>query len=58
MTTPPTPPPPATPPEPAAPAAPSSDRRVLIAVSWLWVGLPLGYGVYELVQKAAQLFTG
>ncbi|WP_194238790.1 MFS transporter small subunit [Streptomyces spongiae] len=34
------------------------DRRALIAVSWLWVGLPLGYGLYELVQKATQLFTG
>jgi hypothetical protein len=33
-------------------------RRGLIAFSWLWVGLPLGYGLYELVQKATQLFTG
>lgn len=34
------------------------DRRPLIVLSWLWVGAPLGYGVYELVQKATQLFTG
>jgi hypothetical protein len=34
------------------------DRRGLIVLSWLWVGIPLGYGVYELVQKATQLFTG
>jgi len=30
----------------------------LIAFSWLWVGAPLVYGLYELVQKATQLFTG
>lgn len=33
------------------------DRRPLIAFAWLWVGLPLAYGLYELVQKATQLFT-
>ncbi|MGW0711683.1 MFS transporter small subunit [Streptomyces sp. NPDC002643] len=34
------------------------DRRPLIVLSWLWVGVPLGYGLYELVRKATQLFTG
>ncbi|MEU9924798.1 hypothetical protein ACF06D_20010 [Streptomyces griseoluteus] len=34
------------------------DRRALIALSWLWVGAPLVYGLYELVRKATQLFTG
>lgn len=34
------------------------SRRGLIAFAWVWVGVPLGYGVYELVQKATQLFTG
>ncbi|WP_417851931.1 MULTISPECIES: MFS transporter small subunit [Streptomyces] len=34
------------------------DRRPLIVFAWLWVGAPLGYGVYELVLKAKQLFTG
>ncbi|MFB7497303.1 hypothetical protein ACFC09_21900 [Streptomyces sp. NPDC056161] len=34
------------------------DRRGLIALAWVWVGAPLVYGVYELVQKATQLFTG
>ncbi|MET8471677.1 hypothetical protein ABZY90_26920 [Streptomyces sp. NPDC006422] len=34
------------------------DRRGLIALAWVWVGLPLAYGLYELVQKATQLFTG
>ncbi|WP_425564947.1 MFS transporter small subunit [Saccharopolyspora taberi] len=34
------------------------NRRVLMAAVWLWVGLPFAYGVYELVRKVAQLFTG
>ncbi|MFE5600392.1 hypothetical protein ACFQ8O_14550 [Streptomyces coelicoflavus] len=34
------------------------DRRPLIAFTWLWVGAPLAYGLYELVRKATQLFTG
>ncbi|EPD67416.1 MULTISPECIES: MFS transporter small subunit [Streptomyces] len=34
------------------------DRRLLIAFAWLWVGAPLAYGLYELVHKATQLFTG
>ncbi|MFS4091118.1 MFS transporter small subunit [Streptomyces sp. AF1A] len=33
-------------------------HAALIALAWLWVGAPLAYGVYELVQKATQLFTG
>ncbi|MEU2616619.1 hypothetical protein ABZ642_00420 [Streptomyces sp. NPDC007157] len=37
---------------------PETDRRWLIAVAWLWVGAPFAYGVYELVQKATQLFSG
>ncbi len=28
----------------------------LMTLAWLWVGLPFLYGVYELVQKLAQLF--
>ncbi|GAQ64757.1 MFS transporter small subunit [Streptomyces scabiei] len=34
------------------------DRRALIAFAWVWVGVPLAYGLYELVRKATQLFTG
>lgn len=37
---------------------PSGDHRNLIVFSWLWVGVPLAYGLYELVRKATQLFTG
>ncbi|MFJ9330718.1 hypothetical protein ACIRPN_31480 [Streptomyces sp. NPDC101230] len=33
------------------------DRRPLIVFTWLWVGTPLAYGLYELVRKATQLFT-
>jgi hypothetical protein len=43
---------------PSESAGPSPDRRPLIAFAWLWVGAPLCYGLYELVQKATQLFTG
>ncbi|MGW2294869.1 MFS transporter small subunit [Streptomyces violaceorubidus] len=42
------------PPEPAQ----GPDRRPLVAFTWLWVGAPLAYGLYELVRKATQLFTG
>ena len=34
------------------------SRRGLSALAWLWVTAPLAYGVYELVRKATQLFTG
>ncbi|MFF4764165.1 hypothetical protein [Streptomyces sp. NPDC001292] len=41
-----------------ADASSTPDRRALIVLSWLWVGAPLCYGLYELVLKAKQLFTG
>ncbi|MEU6098806.1 hypothetical protein [Streptomyces sp. NPDC047079] len=34
------------------------ERRTLTALAWLWVGAPLCYGLYELILKAKQLFTG
>lgn len=34
------------------------DRTPLTVFAWLWVGLPLAYGLYELLQKATQLFSG
>lgn len=58
MSTPSAPPPPTPPVPEAGGGAPGSGRRALIAFSWLWVGLPLAYGIYELVRKATQLFTG
>jgi hypothetical protein len=33
-------------------------RGALTAFAWLWVGIPLSYGVFELVRKAVQLLTG
>ncbi|MFE0170951.1 hypothetical protein ACFWZ2_01430 [Streptomyces sp. NPDC059002] len=40
------------------PSTPPRSRRALTLFAWLWVGLPLAYGIYELVHKATQLFTG
>lgn len=34
------------------------SRKPLMALVWLWVAVPFGYGLYELVRKATQLFTG
>ncbi|WP_443706308.1 MFS transporter small subunit [Saccharopolyspora soli] len=34
------------------------SHRGLLVLAWAWVGLPFAYGVYELVQKVTQLFTG
>ncbi|MGW1092652.1 MFS transporter small subunit [Streptomyces sp. NPDC002596] len=36
----------------------TSSRRTLTAVVWLWVAVPFAYGLYELIRKATQLFTG
>ncbi|BCL26484.1 hypothetical protein ACFFS2_01680 [Streptomyces aurantiacus] len=49
---------PSSPPESGLPAGGPSDRHGLIVLSWAWVGAPLAYGLYELVRKATQLFTG
>ncbi|MFE0133744.1 hypothetical protein ACFWY6_19570 [Streptomyces sp. NPDC059037] len=43
---------------PSPPPSSPPRRRGLIAAAWLWVALPLGYGLYELAHKATQLFTG
>jgi hypothetical protein len=34
-----------------------TGTRVYIALAWLWVGVPLAYGFYELLIKVTQLFT-
>ncbi|WP_369194978.1 MFS transporter small subunit [Streptomyces djakartensis] len=39
-------------------STPSPGGRWLVAFAWVWVGVPLVYGLYELVRKATQLFTG
>ena len=38
--------------------SPGTDRRPLIAIAWLWVGIPFAYGLYELIIKVSRLFTG
>ncbi|WP_394840171.1 hypothetical protein LVJ94_25125 [Pendulispora rubella] len=34
------------------------SQAVQIALSWLLVGIPLAYGFYETLLRAAKLFTG
>lgn len=34
----------------------SGNRSVLLAVAWLWVLIPFGYGLYELIRSMTQLF--
>lgn len=36
---------------------PSNLTVVLLVVAWAWVGIPLLYGLYELVRKAVPPFT-
>ncbi|WP_261770158.1 MULTISPECIES: MFS transporter small subunit [unclassified Rhodococcus (in: high G+C Gram-positive bacteria)] len=31
-------------------------RVPVVVVSWLWVGVPFAWGVYELILKAKNLF--
>jgi hypothetical protein len=35
----------------------SANNRILAVSAWLWVGVPFGYGLYELITKAAKLFA-
>jgi hypothetical protein len=30
--------------------------KAYIALAWLWVAIPFGYGVFELILKVKQLF--
>ncbi|WP_441296806.1 MFS transporter small subunit [Allokutzneria sp. A3M-2-11 16] len=35
------------------------DRRIpLMVLAWVWVGVPFAYGLYQLITKVTQLFTG
>lgn len=31
-------------------------KNVLLVVAWLWVAIPLGWGIYQSVQKSLPLF--
>lgn len=33
-------------------------RGWLMALAWLWVGVPFAYGVYELIRQVIKLFGG
>ncbi|WP_394847866.1 hypothetical protein LZC95_10430 [Pendulispora brunnea] len=35
-----------------------STPKSRLVISWLLVGIPLAYGVYETLLKASKLFTG
>jgi len=32
------------------------NRKLLVAFTWAWVGVPFAYGAYQLVLKVQQLF--
>jgi hypothetical protein len=34
------------------------NRKALLVIVWLWVLIPFGYGLVQLIQKVTQLFTG
>ena len=42
----------------AGPATGRGPNPALIALTWLWVLVPFGYGVYQLVVKIPALFGG
>lgn len=34
----------------------SSNTIILLAISWLWVGIPLAWGIYQTYLKSVALF--
>jgi hypothetical protein len=40
----------------SAPSAPSAVNPVFAALAWLWVLVPFGYGLYQLLVKIPALF--
>ena len=36
--------------------SPASNPALLLAISWLWVGIPLAWGIYATVMKSLALF--
>lgn len=39
-------------------ASHGGGRNVLAVIAWLWVAVPFGYGLWQLIIKVAQLFSG
>ena len=33
-------------------------KTIALVIAWLWIAVPLGWGVYQSVQKSLPLFTG
>ncbi len=44
--------------ETTAETAAENRHTPLKILAWVWVGVPFAYGVFELVQKLTQLFSG
>jgi len=34
----------------------STVPKAYVVLAWVWVAIPFGYGVYELIEKASRLF--
>ncbi len=33
-------------------------KRITLVIAWTWIAVPLGWGVYQSVQKSMPLFNG
>lgn len=33
-------------------------KTLILAIAWTWIAIPLGWGVYQSVQKSMPLFSG
>lgn len=33
-------------------------KAMTLAIAWIWIAVPLGWGVYQSVQKSMPLFHG
>jgi hypothetical protein len=33
-------------------------KNILLVIAWTWIAVPLGWGVYQSVQKSIPLFNG
>lgn len=42
--------------QPPSEQHPSPESWILVAISWTLVGIPLAWGIYKTLQKAAVLF--
>jgi hypothetical protein len=37
---------------------PELTKTITLVVAWIWIAVPLGWGVYQSVQKSMPLFKG